>query len=289
MGPLWTIHDTSTESLNYLPILEDHYKSPISKKSSILESDASIEDDDTSSIRRHHPAAGFSSSAVNLLKTILGAGILAMPSAFANVGYIPGTLFLFIAATLAGFGVHLYVICSYSIGRGATFHKLAAVTYPKLSLLFDLAIAVKCFGVAISYLIVIGDTMPSLVIGLGIENSYLISRHFWIFASMFLLGPLAFLKRMDSLKYTSFAGVLSVFYLLFVAVWNFTKPDAHIPPEDAGIEPIANLSISAFKSFSVFVFSFTCHQNVNSQSIIKINLYRYFLYRGRLVMIHQNS
>ena len=210
----------------------------------------------------HEPVAGFASCSINLLKTILGAGMLAMPSAFVSLGYIPGIAFILITATLAAFGLHLFVVSSRYVGRSATVNKLANLTYPSLAVLFDFAIALKCFGVAVSYLIVIGGMMPSIVSGLGVRDSIMLSRQFWLTASAVLLVPLAFLRRMDSLKYTSFAGLLSVVYLVAVALWEFWRPGAVRPPPNAGIEPFASFSFAALKSFSVFVFSFTCHQNV---------------------------
>lgn len=222
------------------------------------------EDGDTASLL-HEPTAGFGSCSINLLKTIIGAGMLAMPSSFAALGYVPGTLFVLVAATLAAFGLHLLVVSSqYAGGRNATINKLAGLTYPRLTVLFDFAIALKCFGVALSYLIVIGDMMPGIAQGLGLEHWLFLSRRFWLVASMALLVPLAFLRKMDSLKYTSFAGLLSVAYLAVIAMWNYFKPDSVRPPVNAGMEAFASLSVAALKSFPVFVFSFTCHQNVET-------------------------
>lgn len=208
------------------------------------------------------PSANFTSCSINMLKTILGAGMLAMPAAFANLGYVPGISFIFLAGILASFGLYLFVLSSQYIGRRATVNGLAKITYPQMRLLFDFAIALKCFGVAVSYLIVIGDMCYGIMVGFGSNSALLTDRRFWLALSALVLVPLAFLRRMDSLKYTSFMGLLSVFYLVGVAIWNFVKPDAIRPPSNAGIEAFADFSFNSIKSFSVFVFSFTCHQNV---------------------------
>jgi hypothetical protein len=242
-------------------LLESQLTTPTSDIASLSPKTIDLEGRESPS-EQHEPVAGFASCSINLLKTILGAGMLAMPFAFASLGYIPGTVFVLVTAALAAFGLHLFIASSKYVGRGATVNKLANLTYPSLTILFDFAIALKCFGVAISYLIVIGDMMPSIINGLGIRNSLFLSRQFWLMLSAIPLVPLAFLKRMDSLKYTSFAGLLSVLYLVGVAAWNVWKPDAIRPPPDAGIEPFASFSFASIKSFSVFVFSFTCHQNV---------------------------
>lgn len=220
-------------------------------------------DDSTESPSEHHePVAGFSSCSINLLKTILGSGMLTMPAAFAAIGYVPGLFLVIIAASFAAFGLHLFVASSQYAERNATVNRLASLTYPQLTILFDFAIALKCFGVAASYLIVIGDMMPSIAIGIGFRQAYLLNRRFWILSSAVIMIPLAFLRRIDSLKYTSFAGIVSIFYLVLVAIWNFLKEDAIRPPLNAGMEAFAPFSPASFSNFSVFVFSFTCHQNV---------------------------
>ena len=46
--------------------------------------------------------------------------------------------------------------------RAAAFSSLSQLTFPGLARLFDFAVALKCFGVSISYLIVIGGLMPKV-------------------------------------------------------------------------------------------------------------------------------
>lgn len=210
----------------------------------------------------HECTADFFSSNVNLLKTILGAGILAMPSAFATVGWVMGTVFLGMTAGFSAFSLYLLILCSQYIGRGANFHKLSQLTYPRLTLLFDIAVAVKCFGVSVSYLIVIGDMMPSILLGLGFSHAILLSRPFWLVVFILGMAPLAFLRRIDSLKYTSFVGLLGVVYLVILSIWNCLKPGAFRPPREDAMRPFTGFSLKALEKFSVFVFSFTCHVNV---------------------------
>lgn len=256
-----------------MPIFDSTISSPKTILNNYGDGDDDLDDFDDAG-----PTAGFSSCSINLLKTILGAGMLAMPWAFAALGYVLGTTFVLLAGSLAAFGLHLFVASAQYASRNVTINKLASLTYPKMTFVFDLAIALKCFGVALSYLIVIGDMMPSIAQGLGLEHWVFISRGFWLIISMILLVPLAFLRRIDSLKYSSFAGLLGVFYLLGVALWNYYKPDAVHAPPGAGIEPFASISLASLKSFSVFVFSFTCHQNVLAMVLLDDHLnYNYSL------------
>lgn len=74
--------------------------------------------------------------------------------------------------------------------------------------------------------------------------------------------PLSFLRRLDSLKYTSVVALISIGYLVILVVAHFIKGDTvaergpirFVQPESA---------IAVLSSFPVIVFAYTCHQNVS--------------------------
>lgn len=132
-------------------------------------------------------SASWISSVINLVNTIVGAGVLAMPHALSNMGIVLGTLVILWAGLTSGFGLYLQTRCARYLDRGgASFFALSQITYPNAAVIFDAAIAVKCFGVGVSYLIIIGDLMPGVVRGFGEpgEAQYLVDRHFWVTAFM---------------------------------------------------------------------------------------------------------
>ena len=135
--------------------------------------------------------ASWASSVINLVNTIVGAGILAMPHAMSNMGVLLGVLVILWSGLTAGFGLYLQTRCARYLDRGsASFFALSQITYPNAAVVFDAAIAVKCFGVGVSYLIIIGDLMPGVVQGFLIGRSvdvgaeFLLDRRFWITAFM---------------------------------------------------------------------------------------------------------
>jgi len=220
--------------------------------------------------------ASFHISSISLLKTILGAGIklcgisvliillglLAMPAAMASVGWVFGSLFIFFSAGLALFGLVLLSKCAEHLGRGSSISAIAKETYPRMAKLIDVALALKCFGVAASYLIVIGDMLPSIMIAFDVNSDIMRSRNFWVVASMLVVGPLAFLRNLDSLKYTSLAGLGAVIYMVGISILNWYKQiDLYLPP---GMEPVpfSSFNKEAIKNFSIFIFAFTAHQNI---------------------------
>ncbi|KAG0129000.1 transmembrane amino acid transporter protein-domain-containing protein [Tuber indicum] len=223
--------------------------------------------------RRHgriaHPAgeASWGSSVVNLLNTIVGAGVLAMPHAMSQFGITLGVFVILFSGFMSGFGLYLQTRCAKYIDRGtASFFTLSQLTFPNAAVVFDFAIAIKCFGVAISYLIIIGDLMPQVILGFN-QNAgdidYLIDRHFWITGYMLVIIPLSFLRRLDSLKYTSFVALISIGYLIIIVLAHFLKGDTLGDRGDVRLITWAG-PIEALSSFPVIVFAYTCHQNMFS-------------------------
>ncbi|CAG8190940.1 unnamed protein product [Penicillium nalgiovense] len=211
--------------------------------------------------------ASWSSSVINLVNTIVGAGVLAMPLAISRMGIVLGVCVVLWSATTAGFGLYLQSLCALYLDRGsASFFALSQITYPNAAVVFDCAIAIKCFGVGVSYLIIIGDLMPGVVQGfVGSEPAYdfLVDRHFWVTAFMLIVIPISYLRRLDSLKYTSIAALVSMAYLVVLVVYNFILGDTK---KDRGPIRVGHWegAIPTLSSLPVIVFAFTCHQNMFS-------------------------
>jgi len=135
-------------------------------------------------------------------------------------------------------------------------------------------VLIKGVGVAISYLIIIGDLMPQVVRGFndGLdEHAFLVDRHFWITAFMLVVIPLSFLRRLDSLKYTSFVALVSIGYLVVLVVGHFIKGDTM---NDRGAIHLIKWAgpIEALSTFPVVVFAYTCHQNVGSRGDLLLGI-----------------
>lgn len=73
--------------------------------------------------------------------------------------------------------------------------------------------------------------------------------------------PLSFLRRLDSLKYTSIVALISIGYLVILVVYHFTKGDTMADRGPIRVIQWAGIA-PALSSFPVIVFAYTCHQNV---------------------------
>lgn len=75
--------------------------------------------------------------------------------------------------------------------------------------------------------------------------------------------PLSFLRRLDSLKYTSVIALCSIAYLVVLVVAHYIKGDTL---EERGEVRVFSWAgpVAALASFPVIVFAYTCHQNMFS-------------------------
>ncbi|EPQ26981.1 uncharacterized protein PFL1_05616 [Pseudozyma flocculosa PF-1] len=209
----------------------------------------------------------------NLTNTIIGTGMLATPGAFRYTGLLLGMGLICFCGFTAAFGLYLLTRCAAKVGgRRNSFFSIASQTLPGGAWWFDLAIALKCYGVSISYLIICGQLMPQIIISFfkafhrDVHQipTLLLDRSFWIFVLMVMLIPLCFLRRLDSLRHTSYLSLLAVFYLVIIVIHYSLSSDARATLPPAGEVHLITVSYHTISIFPVFVFAFTCAQNMLS-------------------------
>lgn len=120
------------------------------------EADSSIIEDYDNDSLALEPQGTLFSSYLNITNTILGTGMLAMPSALAGVGFGLGIFLIFLSGFASSFGLFLLTQVAAKVGRNSSFFTCSKLTYPSGAVFFDLAIAIKCFGVSVSYLVICG-------------------------------------------------------------------------------------------------------------------------------------
>ncbi|KAH9992972.1 transmembrane amino acid transporter protein-domain-containing protein [Russula compacta] len=213
--------------------------------------------------------ATLTSSVGNLANTIIGSGMLTFPRALASAGIIPGILTCAFSGTVAAFGLYLLSACARQTPhRSASFFAVASLTFPRAAVFFDAAIAIKCFGVSVSYLIIIKSLLPNVVASLYHDltspdtnpPAWALSGHVWISFAMMVLVPLSFLRRLDSLRHTSYIALFSVAYLVLIVIVCYFHPMKGTPPP--GEIHFIKFTPSFLSTFPIQVFAFTCSQNL---------------------------
>ncbi|GLB41828.1 putative transmembrane amino acid transporter protein [Lyophyllum shimeji] len=205
----------------------------------------------------------------NLANTIMGTGMLTFPLAMASAGIIPGIITCIFSGSVAGFGLYLLTLCATQTAhRRASFFAVSELTFPKAAVFFDAAIAIKCFGVSISYLIIVKGLMPKVVRSFYhviISESreppqWTLSGAVWLTMFMIFLIPLAYLRRIDSLRHSSYVALFSVAYLVVIVIYNYFWPLPGTP--ERGEVHLVHFSPTFVSTFPIQVFAFTCAQNI---------------------------
>lgn len=79
--------------------------------------------------------------------------------------------------------------------------------------------------------------------------------------SRLIVIPLSFLRRLDSLKYTSVVALCAIGYLIILVLFHFIKGDTLADRGEVHYFTWQG-PVAALASFPVIVFAYTCHQNV---------------------------
>jgi amino acid permease len=241
---------------------------------------SSVEEGRQPAVQQQSNKASWLSCYINVTNTIVGSGMLGLPFAFAHTGWALGLLMLSSAALLSTVGLRLLALAAAHAPRPASFHGAASAALPPLAAsLIDVAVAIKCFGVATSYLIIVSDMMPDVMIHAG-APLFLTAPAVWVTLAMVVVSPLSIPRSLDALRHTS--GAALVFVLMCVAL-IVTYSTGSIDPcatsssgglvAEGGAGDACAGPVHAFypsgegrgvlgvvRVLPIFVFSFTCHQ-----------------------------
>jgi len=200
---------------------------------------------------------------LNMLATILGAGVLALPYAMAGCGVWIGSLSFTVIMALSAIS---YVNLSKAVklcGNGCDFIKLAKYSLPRwLYQIVDFCVFINGFGCAVGYLIVMSTFMSEVIKSFSPNvDERLCNRHLWCVAFAVLTFPLLLVKNLDNLKFTSFLVVIFVLYSLGTMIYYM------ICPPNWEYKPVVHFglpgdTVQFMKVFAIIVNAFACSQNV---------------------------
>ncbi|KAM0678628.1 hypothetical protein BDAP_000737 [Binucleata daphniae] len=198
------------------------------------------------------------SAYVNLLKTAIGSGILSYPYLFFSYGTVLTFIISMIAACFSFSGLVFYIICNHKNQNHNSLRGLALSFFPSASIITDGAMCFKCFGVAVSYLIIVRQLLPLLLIYI-FGDKFFTSPEVSLFIFLILTSPLSYFKNLDRLKYTSFLGLVCILCVVFASFYRVFETENLNYNQMKYITPV---NVLWFTGLGKIVFSFTCHQNI---------------------------
>lgn len=207
-----------------------------------------------------------------LANTLLGgSGMLGIPHAFSVAGWGLGLVLLVLFCVLSAFGSHLIACTARKLGTApCSFYSVSHICIPNWTWLVDGAVAIKCFGVGTSYLIIVGDLLPAGVQYFGGPNTDW--RWLYVMIGWSVGAFLGCFKNLSALRYTAtFAIVICAWTALMIVLFFFQIGEVFDPcsswhgdfPCNGGtIMPVGHDLVAILKVLPVFIFGFTCQQNV---------------------------
>lgn len=205
------------------------------------------------------------SSVFNLCSATLGAGALSLPYAFAKSGLGIGLILLIGAAFLSVYSIDLLIYCKTRTHL-KSYEDLAVYCFSKRFALFvEVNIVLFCLGVLVAYIVAAADIVHPIII-LAFGNHFFLAKRsilILIFVT-FVMLPLSFYEKVNSLRFASMIGVLSIVYLVFaVAIVSIMDLSLNGFPSLTTSE-LFDFSWDIFLSIPIIMFAFTNQVNVFS-------------------------
>ena len=198
--------------------------------------------------------------------------MLTIPYGFAQCGWFLAIFVLLISLVLSYFS--LYVLNELGLyitylppkivdgkpqQQQASFSTCARVLTPKATKLIDFAIFIKLLGVMVSYLIVSSDLLYSVVSFIVPHLPEILdSPQSWEVILVCVIMPLLFMEKLDSQRFSSSLALVAAGTIIGVII-SFPIWGEYPKPE--GVTAL-RFNIRFFTVFPVFIFAFTCQQNV---------------------------
>ncbi|XP_020782068.1 sodium-coupled neutral amino acid transporter 4 isoform X2 [Boleophthalmus pectinirostris] len=242
-----TLDDDSQDSL------EDHYPDPIDSEKATISSSQYLDDNEDAESQKflsnglmkkkkyeeyheeYHPGhASFGMSVFNLSNAIMGSGILGLSYAMANTGIILFTVLLIGVAILSLYSVHLLLMTAKE-GGSLIYEKLGerAFGWPGKMAAFG-SIILQNIGAMSSYLFIVKYELPEVIRAfLGLEENsgewYMNGNYLVVFVSIGIILPLAMLKNLGYLGYTSGFSLTCMVFFLGAIIYKKTQLPCPLP------------------------------------------------------------
>ncbi|KAK3243823.1 hypothetical protein CYMTET_46542 [Cymbomonas tetramitiformis] len=204
----------------------------------------------------------FTSAVLTLSISCVGTGVLAFPYAFKSCGVLAALLTCATMALVLGFTLYACVYCcecaSRHLGRKVeSYHHLVrTVGGERLAYFTEVVIWLYSFGISLGCLVIIGDISEPLVARLA--SKYFTSTLQMRAAPIIVITltavlPLSLLRNITSLSYSSFFGVVGVFYLVGLIICKYAT-HAEPAPEKAATLGLTSLT-GIFTSIPLMCFA----------------------------------
>lgn len=235
-----------------------------------LTADGSVSDSQGVSVLGLH-GNGILLTSSNFLNSIIGAGIIGLPFALQECGFVAGMILLVGVAIVTDYTVRILV--ETGLRTGCTdYEGVAQYCFGKAGFFaVSLFMVFFAYGAMLAYLLIIGDTIPQAfdTIDSGNKIPFLHNRELVIaLVAVGCVLPLSCLRRVESLAWTSSLSIVCDLVLITIVAIRAgaAASDPNLYPPNgitASTEPapFSLVGNRVFAGIGVMSFAFVCHHS----------------------------
>ncbi|KAF4677075.1 Solute carrier 38 member [Perkinsus chesapeaki] len=196
----------------------------------------------------------------NLMKNIIGAGLLALPRSFALTGNVLGTILILIFGIWSALTFSLVGYMGHNTGT-SDFAQLWTVCFGKKSAWIVDLIMFLCTGcLCLGFSIIICDFLSEFNLSIGLPW-WACTRWFVGIIALIPILPLAYSKSLNSLGWVSILGLLATAYTFVYVVADTIKFKADGGDANFG-QPRSKITLlTVLEAVSLFGTAYVCHYN----------------------------
>ena len=163
---------------------------------------------------------GMYGTALAIISTIMGGGIVSIPFAYAVAGVATGISVQVCVIIAIWFSCVLYLETRRILRCNTSFSEIAKLCLGSVSgIILNMLLVFAVFGILALYMILFSEIAISLVGDSFGEDSFMAKKTFYVSVLSVLIAPIISRKKINELKistYVLFFGVLSLIVLLTV-------------------------------------------------------------------------
>lgn len=233
--------------------------------------------------------SGILGASFNVINSIVGAGMIGVPAALREAGFVTGVFLLVLVALVTDFTLYILVATGVSINRLSYQEAVKKALGVVGLVLVTIAQFFFPFFAMIGYIVIVGDTITRVISGaflaFNTDPPSPIGDAWFVKALcvLFIMLPICCLRNIASLeKFSGIAVVLitgleiAVFYELIVLFcpvrcfdlniqnssvsWN--QPSCCVGTEPLNIFADWVINLEVFSAIGVIAFAYVCHHNI---------------------------
>nr|ODN94981.1 solute carrier family 38 (sodium-coupled neutral amino acid transporter), member 11 [Cryptococcus depauperatus CBS 7855] len=204
----------------------------------------------------------------NMANSIIGAGIIGLPYALSQAGFLTGIVLLIALAFISDWTIRLVIVTSKLSGRDSyteTMHHCFGPIGAMAVAFFQFSFA---FGGTAAFHVIIGDTIPRVVSSIFPSLS---SHHVfgWLFSrqaiivmcTLFISFPLSLHRDIVKLSRSSSFALISMTIIVISVLFRSVAVDPSL--RGSPMDSLIVIKPRVFQAIGVISFAYACHHNSN--------------------------